>query len=267
MPIFEPSKRHLREALLFCFNLKKTAAESCRMLMEAYGDHAPSETTCKEWFRRFSSGDFDVGEKQRSGRPKVFEDKELQSLIDEDPRQTQEEIANSLNVDRFNISKRLKAMGKVYKEGRWVPYDLTERDMERRKTICEMLLDKQKRKGFLHRIVTGDEKWIYFDNPKRRKAICDRGQPSQSTPKRNIHGKKAMLCIWWDHKGVIYHELLKPGQTITGDLYKERMIRLSRALHQKRPEHETRQHKVILLHDNARPHVTKAVKETLEALR
>ena len=37
MPIFEPSKRHLREALLFCFNLKKTAAESCPMLMEAYG--------------------------------------------------------------------------------------------------------------------------------------------------------------------------------------------------------------------------------------
>ena len=92
MPIFEPSKRHLREALLFCFNLKKTAAESCRMLMEAYGDHAPSETTCKEWFRRFSSGDFDVGDKQRSGRPKVFEDKELQSLIDEDSRQTQKRL-------------------------------------------------------------------------------------------------------------------------------------------------------------------------------
>ena len=38
-------------------------------------------------------------------------------------------------------------------------------------------------------------------------------------------------------------------------------------MHGKRPEYERRQHKVILLHDNARPHVTKLVKEMLEALR
>ena len=86
-------------------------------------------------------------------------------------------------------------------------------------------------------------------------------------PKRNIHGKKAMLCIWWDQKGVVYHELLKSSQTVTGDLCPEQIIRLCRALHGKRSEYETRQHKVILLHDNARPHITKLVKETLEALR
>ena len=65
----------------------------------------------------------------------------------------------------------------------------------------------------------------------------------------------------------MYHELLKSDQTVTGDLYQEQIIRLSRALHGKRPEYVTRQHKVILLHDNARPHVTKLVKETLETLR
>ncbi|KIH47681.1 hypothetical protein ANCDUO_22255, partial [Ancylostoma duodenale] len=44
-------------------------------------------------------------------------------------------------------------------------------------------------------------------------------------------------------------------------------IRLSRALHQKRAEYEKRQHKIISLRDNSRRHVTKTVKEKLEALR
>jgi len=76
-----------------------------------------------------------------------------------------------------------------------------------------------------------------------------------------------VLCIWWNQKGVVYHELLKSGQTVTGDFCREQIIHLSRALHGKRPEYETRQHKVILLHDNARPHVTKLVKEMLETFR
>ena len=33
-----------------------------------------------------------------------------------------------------------------------------------------MLLAKYKRKSFLHRIVTGDEKWIYFKNPKHKRS-------------------------------------------------------------------------------------------------
>ena len=44
------------------------------------------------------------------------------------------------------------------------------------------------------------------------------------------------------------------------------MIELSRALLQKRPEYQKRQHKTILLHDNAPSHKAKPVKETIEAL-
>ncbi|MBJ5570513.1 hypothetical protein JGG62_24225 [Salmonella enterica subsp. enterica serovar Typhimurium] len=53
MSSFVPTKEHLREALLFCFRLKKSAGESHRLLVQAYGKHALSETTCREWFRRF----------------------------------------------------------------------------------------------------------------------------------------------------------------------------------------------------------------------
>jgi len=38
----------MQEALLFYFNLKKSAAESHRMLVEAYGDNALWET-CRDW--------------------------------------------------------------------------------------------------------------------------------------------------------------------------------------------------------------------------
>lgn len=256
----------MRHVLIFLYNQKKKSAESYRILVETYGDNAPSQKTCERWFYQFKMGDFNVNDKEHPGPSKKFEDTDLQALLDEDDAQTQQQLADSLHVSQQAISDRLRAMGKIQKEGKWVPYELSERNKEKRKTTCEMLLEKHRRKSFLHRIVTGDEKWIYFDNPKRKKSWCNPGQPSSSIAKRNIHGEKALLCIWWDQKGVLYYELLKPGQTITGDRYREQLLQLSSSLKAKRPEWAQRHGKVIFLHDNARPHVAKPVKETLEAL-
>ena len=46
--------------------------------MEANGEHAPSEPSCREWFRKFKSGDFSVEDIERPGQPKKFEDEELE---------------------------------------------------------------------------------------------------------------------------------------------------------------------------------------------
>jgi len=105
----------------------------------------------------------------------------------------------------------------IQKQGNWVPYELKPRNVERRFFTCEMLLARYKRKNFLHRTVTDDEKWIHYDNPKKRKSWGPLGHASTSTAKPNIHGKKLMLCIWWDQLGVVYYEL-KPNETITGRL-------------------------------------------------
>lgn len=267
MAEFVPTKPFLRGILLHYFHRKTTAAEAHRILVETYGDNALSEQTCRRWFQQFEGDDFDLEDEEHPGAEKKFEDTELEALLDEDPCQTQEELAETLGVDQSTVSRRLKQLGMIQKQGNWVPYELKPRDIERRFFTCEQLLARQKRKGFLHRIVTGDEKWIRYDNPKRRKAWVKPGEPSTSTAKPNIHGSKLMLCIWWDQLGVIYYELLKPNETITADRYRRQLIKLSQALKDKRPQYAERHDKVILQHDNARPHVANVVKNYLENLK
>lgn len=244
--------------------MKKTAAESHRILVEVYGEHALAERTCQKWFARFKSGAFGLEDEERPGQPKKFEDEELEALLDEDCCQTQAELAESLSVTEAAISKRLKAAGYIQKQGNWLPHELKPRDVERRLCMSEMLMERHKKKSFLHRIVTGDEKWIHYDNPKRKKSYVKPGQLARSTAKPNIHGAKIMLCIWWDQKGVLYYELLKPGETINGERYRTQLIRLKRAIAEKRPEYATRHESIIFHHDNARPHVAAPVKNYLQ---
>lgn len=231
MSIYVPNKQHLREVLLFFFNSKKSAAESHRLLLEVYGEYTPSIKMCEFWFRRYKSGEYGVEDKERPGQVKKFEDVELENLISEDSCQTQEELAASLGVTQAAISKRIKALGYIQKQGNWVPYELKPRDVERRLFASEKLLQRQKRKGFLHQIVTGDERWVHYDNPKRKKSYGPPGHVSTSTAKPNIHSAKIMLCIWWDQLGVVYYELLQPNETITGERYRTQLMRSRKNCH------------------------------------
>ncbi|KAG5323180.1 MOS1T transposase, partial [Pseudoatta argentina] len=178
MSKFLPNKVYLRGTLLHYFIQKKSAAEAHRILVQTYGDNALSDTTCRDWFRRFKNNDFQLEDKERSGAPKKFQGKELEQLLDEDPSQTLSELGKILQVDESTVSKRLKGLGMIQKQGHWVPYEL-----------------------------------------------------------------------------------------ITGDRYRLQLMRLSRALKEKRPLYAQRHDKVILLHDNARPHVAKPVKTYLETLK
>ena len=77
MSDFVPNNRNLREVLIFFFHSLKMAAEAHRELLKVHGDAALCETTCRDWFRRFKDGDFDVEDRPREGRPKTFEDADV----------------------------------------------------------------------------------------------------------------------------------------------------------------------------------------------
>ena len=84
-------------------------------------------------------------------------------------------------------------MGIIQKQGNWFPYELKPRDVERRFFACEQLLQRQNQKGFLHGIMTGDEKWVHYDNPKHMKSWGMPGHASTSTARPNIDGAKITL--------------------------------------------------------------------------
>ena len=97
-----------------------------------------------------------------------------------------------------------------------------------------------------------------------QKSMNNARKPSTSTVQRWTNRSKVMLCIWWDQTGVLYHDLFKLSETVTGDRYQHQLLNLSPAISTNRPHCGLRHDKIILQHDNARPHLPKPVKETLK---
>ena len=62
------------------------------------------------------------------------------------------------------------------------------------------------------------------------------GQMNQVHHHRNriSSGSKVMISIWLDQNNIIYYELLKPSETITGERYQLQLISLKRNLVEKR---------------------------------
>lgn len=259
-------KVHVRHCILYEFQRGKNAAKAFESIRSFLGEDAVSYDICKFWFKRFKSGDFDVSDKQRCGAPRKYDIDELEQLLAENSAQTQEELAEQLGVTQQNISKRLLELGKIQKEGKWVPHELSQRDMDARLDICLTNYNRQQRKSFLWKIVAGGEKWIFYKNAKRKKSWIDPDQPSTTQPNQSRFNAKVMLSIFWDWKGVLHYELLKAKETLNASHFSAQLRCLSDAIEEKRPFTDHGKRPVVLLHDGAKPRINGTVKNTLLAL-
>jgi len=255
-------KTYIRHCIRYEFQQGKNAAEAFKSICSVLGQDAVSHNTCKIWFRRFRVGNFDVMDQPRLGAPRKLQCDNLEVLLSDNAAQTQEELAKQLGVDQATVSRRLHEMGKILKIGKWVPHELSEINMLSRLTTCASLLARHHQKDFLWMIVTGDEKWISYDNPKRKHSWVDPGMPAISVVKTNIHNKKVHLCICWDMKGPIHYDLLQACETINAERYSKQLLHLAKKS-RKKIFFGQGLRKIVLLHDNARPHVAKHTQKTI----
>ncbi|UMM23471.1 hypothetical protein L5515_004175 [Caenorhabditis briggsae] len=143
---------------------------------------------------------------------------------------------------------------------------------EARRTMCEVkklrcdlslsILTREPTTDLIKKIITGDEKWVLYVNHTRKRQWVPAGEAAESDPKGELHEKKIMLSIWWDSAGVIYRELLPDSTTINSDVYCSQM---DNVLHVYR-SHRPRSSKIILLHDNAKPHTSLKTRSKLQSL-
>lgn len=148
---------------------------------------------------------------------------------------------------------------------KWVPHELNEKQKQKRLEACLMLLSRHKSDAFFNRIVTCDEKWNQYNNRKCSAQWLDKDESPKHTSKHKIHQKKLMVTVWWSSAGVIHYDFMKPGSTITPEIYCNKMDEMMQKFKEKQPRLINRS-VPILLHDNARPHTAKMTVAKLQEL-
>ena len=259
---FEISNKYIRGCMIYDFKAGLKAIDCHRRLCSAFGQGVVSYKTVTTWYTNFQSGNWNIEDEPRSGRPSEIDDQALLQLIEMDPRQSTRQMATSLGCNQSTIVRHLESLGKVQKLGCWLPHKLTDRDREQRVTICSFLLSYSRTTGWFNSIVTGDEKWVLYVNVARRHQWVDQDAEPEPEAKPGLHQKKVMLCVWWSVRGVIHYELLPPNTTVTASYYCNQLESVNSQLEKMRPKHG----KVRFLHDNARPHTASLTKDKLKEL-
>ena len=259
------NNEEIRYILKFLYKKGKNATQATNEICEVYGDDAVSVRVAQQWFARFRSGNFDVKDAPRSGRPIVEKVDEIMEKIDQDRHISCHDIAKALNIHHQTVLNHLKKAGYKKKLDVWVPHELSVKNLMDRINICDSLLKRNEIEPFLKRMVTGDEKWIKYDNNVRKRSWCKGGEAQQMVAKPGLTPRKVMLCVWWDWKGIIHYELLQPARTIDSTLYCQQLMRLKQAIEKKRPELISRKG-VVFHQDNARPHTSLMTRQKLGEL-
>ncbi|XP_049818723.1 histone-lysine N-methyltransferase SETMAR-like [Aethina tumida] len=251
----ESRKQHFRQILLFYYRKGKNAVQARKKLTDVYGEGVLTVRQCQNWFAKFRSGNFDVEDASRSGRPVEADKDAIKALVDANRRITTCEIGLRLNLSNSTVYDHLKSPGLSSKLDVWVPHVLTERNLCCRINVCNSLLKRHENDPFLKRIITGDEKWIVYNNAKRKRSWGKKDEPAQTISKADIHQKKVMLYVWWDFIQIVFFELLPDNTTINSKVYCDQLNKLNDALQQKRPELINRKG-VVFHQDNTRPHTS-----------
>ncbi|KAI6651425.1 Transposase [Oopsacas minuta] len=210
------------------------------------GEDILSYSTVRRWVSLFREGRTSVQDAPRPGAPKLAtnNDKlsEVREYVESFPHSSVEEVANYVGISTGSAHTILKA------------------DLELRKV--QEGSDPRR----LLEIVTGDETWIQFKPPIRKqdgKVWLKKGEVPPAVCVSDFRAPKVLYCIFFDGLGPVAQIPVPKGQTLTGQFYADVVLpEVEKHYLKRHPKTGTRGLKI--LHDNARPHKSLAVRQKIK---
>ena len=187
----EKKKQHFPHIMLSYFKKGKNAAETPqKKTCAVYGEGAVTDQTCQKWFAKFRAGDFSLDNAPRSGRPVEVESDQIETIIENNQRYTTREIADILKISKSSLENHLHQLGSVHRFDVWVPHKLSEKNLLDCISACDSLLKRNGNVPFLKQVVTGNEKWILYDNVEQKRSWGKRNEPPPTTLKAGLPSKE-----------------------------------------------------------------------------
>jgi len=175
-------------------------------------------------------------------------------------------------VDEFSVNREtihqilVEVLGKRKVAFRFVPHAISD-DQRHERVQYAKDISKTARinKTFLNSIVAEDETWCFRYDPTTKRQSAEWNSPASPKGKKVRLQKskvKKMLVCFYNSKGIIHHQFVPEGQTVTGSFYFTVLERLWKRIRRVRPEYSA-PGSWFLLHDNAPVHRAVVVQEFL----
>lgn len=227
----EESAKCQRAIIFFLWKEGAKSAEIVRRLEAVFGSAADSQATVYRWVNRFRDGRESLEDDPRSGCPatSVYDAtvRLVEDIVLEDRHVTYQEIEDRLGIAAPQVHKILHDRLQLNKvAARWVPCLLGPEQKRNRIDACQELLRLEQSYGedFWNRLITVDETWLPFYNPKTKAQSMEwrrRGEPPPIKAKIVPGAGKVMITVFWDIEGIILVDYLPKGDTITAKSYSD----------------------------------------------
>ena len=164
--------------MLWLFDQGLNTTKATKATNDTYDEVLPLRT-CRFWFSKFKSGNRNLKDAPRAGRPSNFDEDMLRAVVENDPRLSIEEISQKMQSPWSTVQKHLKHIEKANRMGIWMPHELSEDNKKTKSKSNHQKRNTAKRKKNNHddnkdihshcdESISGDE----FDT-KREQAIIE----------------------------------------------------------------------------------------------